>query len=407
MIFLYASPSNKTAESVNADPVNSPAKLRGNGKGKVAEAKDELARIVRERNRAKERAQPTKRTTSIKAQEDTTGTVISKPAEARPETPAPPTTDLFSPNASEPSVARPESQDTPPPADLGPDTGTGSFGRASRRPRGSVSYAQPNLRDKMRRPTAELIDAVGAEQRARQAKAERENSNLVFIKKEEDANALPIWKTADPQEGSRIREEPTSPLVNKTVGLAADLPNNVTTERRRRTIMPSRNDIAEDPAKLSSGASSAIAALTAGSQRPKRREEDKTTSVAMKDEEVRDRIERLSIYDFTGSSPADAGSYQTSDEVTEEPTIPTRSSRRHSAVPSSLGAEKGSIIISRRGDKRRESVLDGKDEDKAGKGDKPPLSRSRSVIEQEAVGEEVVAMGRGERAASRRRSMML
>lgn len=33
--------------------------------------------------------------------------------------------------------------------------------RPSRRQRAVVSYAEPNLRDKMRRPTSELIDAVG------------------------------------------------------------------------------------------------------------------------------------------------------------------------------------------------------------------------------------------------------
>ncbi|KAI1961010.1 hypothetical protein LOZ58_003496 [Ophidiomyces ophidiicola] len=35
--------------------------------------------------------------------------------------------------------------------------------RQSRRSRGPISYAEPNLRDKMRRPTEELIDAVGSE----------------------------------------------------------------------------------------------------------------------------------------------------------------------------------------------------------------------------------------------------
>lgn len=34
--------------------------------------------------------------------------------------------------------------------------------RPSRRQRAVVSYAEPNLRDKMRRPTSELIDAVGS-----------------------------------------------------------------------------------------------------------------------------------------------------------------------------------------------------------------------------------------------------
>lgn len=406
MIVVFVLKANKTAESVNADPVNSPAKLRANGKDKIAGAREDLVKIVREQSRSKEKSQSIKRTIAAKAQEPgTIDPAIPKPAEAPPETPAPPVTDLFSSIPSEPSAARPESQDTPPPADLGPDTGTGSFGRASRRPRGSVSYAQPNLRDKMRRPTAELVDAVGAEQRARQARAEREISNSIVIKREEGIAALPIWKTSDPQEGQRTREEPTSPLVNKIAGSGADLPSNVITERRRRMTMPVHHSDVEDPAKPSSGASSTIVALAARGHRPNRREDDKTNSVAMKDEEVREKIERLSIYEFTGSSPAEAGSYRTNDEVTEEQTLPTRSSRRHSSVPASIQG-KGAIVISRRGDRRRESDLEGKHEIKIEKGDEPPLSRSRSVIESE-VDREEVAMGRGERAASRRRSMML
>ncbi|KAJ4306866.1 hypothetical protein N0V88_000237 [Collariella sp. IMI 366227] len=49
--------------------------------------------------------------------------------------------------------------DTPPPADI---SSTGETSRASRR-RAAVSYAEPNLRDKMRRPTKELFDAVSGE----------------------------------------------------------------------------------------------------------------------------------------------------------------------------------------------------------------------------------------------------
>lgn len=43
--------------------------------------------------------------------------------------------------------------------------------RSSRRSRGSVSYAEPNLRDKMRRPTKQLVDAVAGEKYRRISKA--------------------------------------------------------------------------------------------------------------------------------------------------------------------------------------------------------------------------------------------
>lgn len=55
-----------------------------------------------------------------------------------------------------------EGRDTPPPFDI---SSQGEVARPSRRARASVSYAEPNLRDKMRRPTKELLDAVAGEGR--------------------------------------------------------------------------------------------------------------------------------------------------------------------------------------------------------------------------------------------------
>ena len=51
------------------------------------------------------------------------------------------------------------SRDIPPSPDLGADT-TGSFNRGLKRPKGNVSYTEPNLRDKIRRPTRDPIDTV-------------------------------------------------------------------------------------------------------------------------------------------------------------------------------------------------------------------------------------------------------
>lgn len=362
---------------------------------------------------------------------------VKKPLEAPPETPAPPLPEVFSPEPSEPSAARPGSRDTPPPPDLGPDTGTGSFGRASRRPKGSVNYAQPNLRDKMRRPTKELVDAVGAEERARIAKAEDDVSKPVFIKQEEDADAMPAWKTNAPINNQSTRPEPTSPLDNK-IG-ATQLPASVITERRRRTFVPAPNDDATaDPVKPASGAASAIAALTAaGAQRSKRREEEEVVVVVVeepnrdveKEEEsqTREPRERTSIYDFTSSSPADpnpSGGKKTvindTGQKEEEFANKTssRSSRRHSSVPAAATTEQqqqgkgGSIMISRRGDRRRETtvlVARGEMESREGADGQVVTRPTKSVLgggSDEAA--TATAIGsRGERAASRRRSMMI
>ncbi|KAK3951860.1 hypothetical protein QBC32DRAFT_261445 [Pseudoneurospora amorphoporcata] len=50
--------------------------------------------------------------------------------------------------------------DTPPPAHI---SSNGETSRPSRRARAAISYTEPNLRDKMRRPTKELFDAVSGE----------------------------------------------------------------------------------------------------------------------------------------------------------------------------------------------------------------------------------------------------
>lgn len=389
-------------KSVNTDPINSPVKVSRSSKEKVAETKDDLAKIARERNRPKDKARP-KNTGIAKDKEMTIKDAeVRKPLEAPPETPAPPPSDLFSPGPSEPSATRQDSRDTPPPPDIGPDTGTGSFGRASRRPKGSVNYAQPNLRDKMRRPTKELVDAVGAEERARIAKGEEDASKPVFIKQEEDADAIPTWRTNAPQNDQITRLEPTSPLGNK-IG-AADLPASVITERRRRTVVPALNDDAIDPVKPISGAASAIAALTAGAQRPKRRDEEPDGDIE-KREQTREPIERTSIYDFTSSSPVDPSGKIVSDTGQEALAKAVRSSRRHSSVPASTEPGKGSIMISRRGDRRRETLA-GRESGESAENTEEQISRTKSVLNLGAGSEEAAA-GRGERAASRRRSMMM
>ena len=330
-------------------------------------------------------------------------TDIRKPPEAPPETPAPPASDLPSPGPSETSAARPDSRDTPPPPDLGSDTGTGSFGRASRRPKGSVNYAQPNLRDKMRRPTKELVDAVGAEERARILKAEGDTLKSVFIKQEEGAaNALPTWKTLASNDDKTTRLDPASPLGNK-LG-AANSPASVITERRRRTFVPALHDDAIDPVKPASGAASAIAALRAGIQRSKRQEEEEPSRDVEKGEQTEEPMERTSIYEFTGSSPVDPSGNAVSDTGQEALAKAVRSSRRHSSVPASAEPGKGSIMISRRGDRRRETLVareSGESEQKAGQ-----IGRTKKVLSLDARDGDATA-GRGERAASRRRSMMI
>ena len=408
---------------MNSDPTNSPLKHHWvNSKDKVIDAKDDLTKIIRERNRLKDKAQ-SKAARQPEKNESAPRLAVStatKPVEPPPETPVPTPNDLFSPNGSEPS-ARGDSRDTPPPPDLGPDTGTGSFGRASRRPRGTVNYAQPNLRDKMRRPTAELVDAVAAEERARQAdiakaKAEKEAMDAIVVKQEDVADEMPIWKAGKATGDYNMNvEEPASPLSNKTSESSKDLPSGVITERRRRTILLSRHDEEARPSTTkssSSGAASAIAALTANNHRPKRSEDTELDTGVTGEDRNHDHGDRPSIYDFAGSSPnIGTNTEEEAKDQGKEVVRPARSSRRHSTVvPATSDQSKGTLSISRRGagERRRESILGstGRKDDNAGAG----MTRTRSVLDLGANGEkggEDAIAGRGERAANRRRSMML
>lgn len=113
----------------------------------------------------------------------------------------------------------------------------GADGRTSRRARGAVSYAEPSLRAKMRRPTKELVAAVveqtncpKAQQRELGGRAESQERKVsqdlkaiqvrtVTIKSEKPGDDFSAWKDL-PQE----EEEPTSPLGQKVVRSALRKP---------------------------------------------------------------------------------------------------------------------------------------------------------------------------------------
>ncbi len=385
-------PSNRKVlgpKSANTDP-QSPAKLKNmEGKEKAIPTKETLAQRIKDRDVQKEKFRTRTSVQEIKPIIETT-----KPRRLdlvpsnEPETPAPPPLDLFSPASTEPSARQEGRGDTPPPPDLGPDTGTGSFGRASRRSRGSVSYAEPNLRDKMRRPTKELVDAVGAEERARQARAIKFNgieSALANIKLEDAAvsttatnpanNAVQNWKGIPSEEThaqrARQKSESTSPLSQKA-GIQQqppDLPSSVTAERRRRTSIlpraatPETSELNNLSLAKASNASSTIASLAKPTA--KRRQEGMTgfDSVEPAKEQAGQDTANLarnsngSIFDFTGSSPDAKENLEREDDSTS--TLPSsartsRSARRHSSVPALSEHGRGSLAISRR--TRRESL---------------------------------------------------
>lgn len=153
--------------------------------------------------------------------------------------------DLFAPSSPEPPVAPRENlRDTPPPTEISND---GETSRPSRRNRTAVSYAEPNLRDKMRRPTKQLLDAVAGEGKVvRRTSQSKQSGDLLSIKSEDKSQ---LWKelpSAVPS--SAASDIAASPLVQKmNRSPPAVLPMSVVTDRKKRSSMAARE---ADVAKL-------------------------------------------------------------------------------------------------------------------------------------------------------------
>ncbi|KAH0523276.1 hypothetical protein TsFJ059_008305 [Trichoderma semiorbis] len=127
---------------------------------------------------------------------------------------------LFSPGSLAVDVLPEGSRgDTPPPSHI---SSNGETSRPSRRNRMTISYTEPNLRAKMRRPTKELFDAVTGE-----GKYARRVSNY--------ESALPeSTKSKREMAVTDIEDNPSSPLAAKQS--ATDiLLGSVVTERRKRS----------------------------------------------------------------------------------------------------------------------------------------------------------------------------
>lgn len=157
--------------------------------------------------------------------------------------------DLFAPSSPEPMVEPRENiRDTPPPTEISND---GETSRPSRRNRTAVSYAEPNLRDKMRRPTKQLLDAVAGEGRAiRRTSQSKPGGDPMSIKSEEKSQ---LWKelpSAVPSSAaSDIAASPLAQKMSRASPPAAELPMSVVTDRKKRSSMAARES---DIAKLES-----------------------------------------------------------------------------------------------------------------------------------------------------------
>lgn len=405
--------------------MSSPVKNRKAAEGEKV-AKLDVSK-TRERNRMRDQPASQRLARPAKAAPSEAPEAIeAKPSQHNPEassslalkTPAPLPFDTFSPDGSDPPVLRPEGRDTPPPADLDPESANisafGSLGRASRRQRGSVSYAEPNLRDKMRRPTKELVDAVGADDRLKDKKTTKSEADpldpdpvalgdapskmrTVFIKKENAADDSVDWKMLPSKghesERDRIRVEAPGPLGSKAAAVKTDLPPSVVTERRRRPSILDRERFTGEARSQESGSRSAITASM--TEKPRSRPQESNVQVEQPAEATKP-IKAPDIYDVQKSSPAETENARTRET---KPAV-VRTSRRHSSVTDDRIKE----ALARRAERRKEAPSETRASGKVpGPLDLKSVRRSATVTVEAGDG----LQGRGERAASRRKSMML
>lgn len=175
-----------------------------------------------------------------------------------PATPSADPGQVFS-NTPETRSTQENTKDTPPPTDISVH---GETSRPSRRTRPAISYAEPSLKDKMRRPTKELFDAVTGEGKfvrsssahllvplsSTKSKTEGEGSDTYPITQPQNAEA------AMANEAAR-RPAVTSPLLQKNASKEpskTDLPESVVTERPRRPASRQQEDTKLDPYEFQS-----------------------------------------------------------------------------------------------------------------------------------------------------------
>ncbi|KAI1156493.1 hypothetical protein F4825DRAFT_258878 [Nemania diffusa] len=209
---------------------------------------------------------------------------------------------LAVPDSPEASPPREAINDTPPPVDI---SLKGETTRGSRRARAAVSYAEPNLRDKMRRPnTKQLFDAVAGEgknvRRTSQCQREEPASGPSSVAKSESSRKyVPSQHISN--EVYPDTDIMASPLVQKTSRASAleELPASVTNDRKRKDATTAAQDQKLDAATAKQ--------TTKGVNR-------RLEQIAAREAEVAELFERSDVYEFTESSPIDTSKATTPEE---------------------------------------------------------------------------------------------
>ncbi|OTB04305.1 hypothetical protein M426DRAFT_320894 [Hypoxylon sp. CI-4A] len=289
-------PSNRKEardKSANATAPRKPLSAKSSNEyiksPKKAAGKPPVSDVVKEGPKIKQNSAPVEITfpqspspVSITKVEIETETLSAEPNLAVPDTPEP--------------TPREEARDTPPPGDL---SSRGETSRGSRRARAAVSYAEPNLRDKMRRPSKQLLDAVSGEGKHIRRTSQSSGPSSA-VKSEEKSGS---WKELPhAHEISEMAADAmASPLARKSsrTARAEDLPTTVVTDRKKRnsTATPVQGTTDSENSSGPSGSGGA----KASSRIANRRLDD----IAAREVEVAKIFDEdeTDVYDFPTSSP--------------------------------------------------------------------------------------------------------
>lgn len=218
---------------------------------------------------------------------------------------------------------------------------TGLAGRPSRRARAQVSYKEPSLATKMRRPGKELVDAVlpDSQRRSVGPQPPPSVSAEVYIKQESDSSWKPVGAIGgrggeeDGEMGSPLRQKLDRREGNQdAIGGPAPEPPKLNSAAASNAISAMINETSA--AKRKVAASSNGSSTRVAWDLPDSKSESKPTASrapVVKQEQEED----LAIFDFNASSPVES--------TTSRPRIDlakaARNARRHSSVPASAVTE--------------------------------------------------------------------
>ena len=247
-----------------------------------------------------------------------------------PKTPAAET--VLSPSSTHPSTSRAESKDTPPPGDLTLGGQTGAIARPSRRARPQVSYKEPSLNTKMRRPSKELVDAVIDLSRRTSVDPPQTAPNSAHVEIKEELGEE-SWKPMGASGALQVGggTEAGSPLRQK-LDRKEESEKDKKPERQKLNSEAAERAIEKMIEETSTGKRKSLSSLSSHSETHEAEYPRMSDGTPQPDEGQKGD---MAIFEFTSSSPPQQSAARPKVSLASA----VREKRRHSSVASTAGIE--------------------------------------------------------------------